>query len=103
MSTQLYNGITTPHWNEIDKIHYGSAKTLKDNARTDGIMLGRYVLVQYVAETIFSQDEHESLSVLNNSTWNECYREDGEKDYDGMVFKKIYDAANEKITYTPIA
>ena len=53
-NNSIYGGVITPHWNEIDKIHYGSAKTLKDDATTDNILLGRYVLVQYVPEKIFS-------------------------------------------------
>jgi hypothetical protein len=50
----IYNGLTTPHWNEIDYIHYGAAADL--NPDIDGVLLGRYVLVKYVEEVVFSQD-----------------------------------------------
>jgi hypothetical protein len=51
----LYNGLIAPHWNEIDKIFYGSGTELIAEANKDNILLGRYVLVKYTA-IVYGQD-----------------------------------------------
>ena len=108
----FYEGQITPHWNEIDKIHYGAASTL--NPQEDNIFLGRYVLVKYT-KFVYSQD---TINVLittskaelsgNDLIWRNCYDADNTQEKmmgncDGVVFKKIYDNTLQAVTYTPIA
>lgn len=110
MNNFIYGGVQIPYWQQIDKIHQGSFTNLKAN---DEILLGRYVLVQYVNE-VFSQDRKNELMqieinsseydmlTLNEQSWIECYKTDNH-DYDGMVCKKIYDINKQTILYQPIA
>ena len=110
----IYGGLETPYWQQIDKIHYGPAATLDPN---DEIMLGRYVLVKYITDLVLSQDTKIKLidgtldkenTILAYNTWKNCYRADQNnsvpqfQDYDGVVFKKIY-SETEGLKYIPIA
>ena len=122
MGNTIYGGVQTPFWYQIDKIHYGSANSLNLNLASgdDEIMLGRYVLVKYT-ELVLSQDSKNELiqgvGETNNlvlaDEWKTCYHEDKRDfelkkdiegnpftDYDGVVFKKIYDT---ELKYVPIA
>lgn len=110
----LYSGIQTPFWQQIDKIHYGAAAEL-DPSSDGGILLGRYVLVQYT-DLVLSQDIQNDLmgepletknSILKYQDWKECYAQDKAafeldfQNYDGVVFKKVF--KDSDIKYIPIA
>lgn len=105
----IYNGVTTPQWNQIDYIHFGSAYSL--NAENDNILLGRYVLVKYTP-TVFTQDQKyqlmngigEANNFADAALWKECYNQDSGKnnpDYDGVVFQKVF--KDNAMQYIPIA
>ena len=47
MQNPIYGGVPGPSWYVFDKVHLGSAKTLLEQASSDGIFIGRYVLVKY--------------------------------------------------------
>jgi len=56
MANNLYGGIIYPNTSFIfDKI-YPNKTTMEENANTDGVLIGRYVLVAYSSEA-FNQDE----------------------------------------------
>lgn len=104
----FYSGLVAPRWNEIDKIHRGSASMLDPN---DEIFLGRYVLVQYTAESLGQDDKNRIIASggdLNKEIeieWYNCYTEDIKifsYNQDGVVFKKIVDESG-KLTYAPVA
>lgn len=105
----IYNGITTPQWNQIDYIHFGSASSL--DAENDNILLGRHVLVKYT-HTVFTQDQKyqlmngvgEANNFADAELWKECYNQDGGEnnpDYDGVVFQKVF--KENTMQYIPIA
>ena len=61
----LYGGLITPHWNEIDLIHIGPAKTLGTQEQEENLLLGRYILVKYLPDIISSQDDKNKI-ITNN-------------------------------------
>lgn len=102
---ELYTGLIAPHWNEIDKIHYGPAEGLDP---TDEILLGRYVLVKYTGY-VYTQDRKDQMIYSNGEgltdndlIWYNCYISDGQ-DCDGVVFKKIFNKEENEVQYKPIA
>lgn len=109
--SNMYGGITSPGWYVVDKIHYGSANSLLDNAdtREDTILLGRYVLVKYT-EKVFSQDERNKIIIdgtgkkltsgTEEYTWYENYKQDGNADKDCMIFIKVFES--NILTYKPV-
>lgn len=115
----LYGGMITPHWNQIDKIHIGPANTFQDEEGkviagldpNDEVLLGRYVLVKYLKDIVYSQDDrytiiNGSLIGKNAADWKKYYEADGNIDYDGVVFiKELYTDENDVTTYkyTPVA
>lgn len=97
----FYTNLVGPHWNEIDKIHYGPAASLNEGASNDGILLGRYVLVKYT-KNVYSQEEiSKIIEEGSNKDWLDCYEID-EEICDGMVYKKVYDDETNTICYKPI-
>lgn len=112
MQNSIYGGIPGPSWYVFDKVHIGSAKDLLNQASSDGIFIGRYVLVKY-CESLLEAEERtllESLSsetqILDDPTGDKklyftSYKQDGAtQSYDRVVFQKIY--KNNKITYHAI-
>lgn len=98
----LYGGVQTPYWQQIDKIFVGSETSLQKQAETDDVMLGRYILLQYVENKVYTQDQRNRfINGIDDpeNNWLNFYNTDGE-DYDGVVFKKIY---TDKLQYKPIA
>lgn len=106
----LYNGLIAPHWNEIDKIFYGSGTELIAEANTDNILLGRYVLVKYTA-IVYGQDSINKILITPNEEldenarkWKASYLLDINANLglcDGVVFKKIFTGSS--VSYAPIA
>ena len=106
----LYNGLIAPHWNEIDKIFYGSGSELIAEANKDNILLGRYVLVKYTA-IVYGQDQINTILMTpdaaldeNARKWKASYLLDINGGYglcDGVVFKKVFTGSS--VTYAPIA
>lgn len=91
--SQLYGGLITPHWNQIDAIHYGSANSLATSPVAEKVLVGRYVLVKYLEDIVYTQDDRNkiilgNLQDTNAQTWKAYYKEDGNIDCDGMVYVK---------------
>lgn len=95
----------TPYTNTgiiFDKI-YENKKSMDENANSDSIFPGRYVLIKYCEDT-FSPEERQSIenSITNQFTvhssqynyWNN-WNEDGKKSYDRKIFRKTFNEQNE--------
>jgi hypothetical protein len=126
MDNTIYDNLISPNWWQIDKIHYGIAygeefeyegiKYSPLDPYNDGIMLGRYVLVKYT-DLVLTQDIKNDLMkenpedvnpIIKYNAWKKCYVQDKDYlttdkllDFDGVVFKKVYDS--NELKYKPIA
>ena len=98
MQNPIYGGVPGPSWYVFDKVHLGSAKTLLEQASSDGIFIGRYVLVKY-CEGLLDAEERNFLESLiseveitddptgDKKSYFLNYRADGAtQSYDRIVF-----------------
>ena len=112
MQNSIYGGIPGPSWYVFDKVHVGSAKDLLNQASSDGIFIGRYVLVKYceglleVEERSLLESYNSEIEITDDPTGDKKsyflnYQADGAiQSYDRVVFQKIY--KNNQITYHAI-
>lgn len=77
---------------QFDKI-YPSREAMEEGCSTDGVFVGRYVLVKYDTSNL-SDNLPDSVSTHPN------YREQG---YDGTVWQKVYGNASDSTEYILIA
>lgn len=104
MMGSLYGGITYPNSPFIyDKV-YNSLKEANQNANNDGVLLGRYIFIQYVPGVAFSGDEQDKMirSTLlegDKEVWKSKYIEDEEINYDGTICRKVF---SNNFSYIPV-
>jgi hypothetical protein len=111
----LYGGIMYPYSSFVfDKI-YDNYTTMEKNANSDGILVGRYVLISY-CDTAFTQDERNILNGLASQNSYGPYTKDSDeyayitnciadkaKAKDRVVYRKKYDAKTSKFEYEEVA
>ena len=121
--SNIYGGQSIPSWHQFDKIYNNYAEA-NNNASTDNVLLGRYVLIAYttkplsysdrmvVLSTVYTKnnDDGEQENVSANISgeltdeqkiYQENLRLDGGVDYDRIVCQKVIDDGS--FTYRPIA
>lgn len=97
----------------FDKI-YANTQEAKAGAATDGVLLGRYILIKYC--NILFDDNAKSLIESNKiSEFNsdeekrnaevylQNFQADGDKSYDRTVWRKVWNDADKTYRYEPIA
>lgn len=122
MANNLYGGIIYPNTSFVfDKI-YPNKTEMEANANTDGVLIGRYVLVAYSKEA-FNQDERNQiigntdeenpeplpgeLQADIESYYNNYLKDNTEalvpRSYDRMVYRKKYNVTKKCYEYESIA
>lgn len=120
--TSIYHNVPTPSWYIFDKIKTSSAATLLEEANTDNISIGRYVLVRYCDGLLTAEQRATIEQMVETQTpINSNSLTQDEQDYynnykaeleanpqrffssqDRTVFQKIYVGDNIKFCYWPI-
>ncbi len=104
-----YLNISYPHSSFIFDRVYKNYKTAQESATSDGVFVGRYVLIAY-CESALSQDQRNKIEGSSNklNNWSQSekdyhdnYLEDSSKSYDRHVLRKVFNGEN--LVYEDIA
>lgn len=108
MGSNLYGGISYPDNSFVfDKIYTSESEALK-GAKTDGVLLGRYILVSYCPGAVLDYDTQlklfkaEEVSSVSEDelTWFENCKKDRDNCSE-CAYRKVY--KNSELTYEKIA